>query len=646
MITIGRFLAYLCVMNYLSVEQLTKSLGQRVLFENLQFGLSKGDKAALVASNGKGKTTLLRIIAGKDTPDTGSVVFRKDIRVGYLDQNPEIDAEATVLDYVLQGDLPILKVVRDHISVRNRLHLNSDDAKALDDLSEVISQMDSLHAWDLETQVIRTLSRFRIHDLEQKVGSLSGGQQKRVALCGLMIQDPDLILLDEPTNHLDVEMIGWLEDWLSQGNKTFLVVTHDRYFLNQICTRILELEDKTLYDHPGDYGDYLEGKSARESANQSQAEKDQNLFRRELEWARRMPKARTTKSKSRMDAFSALKERVRNAPQSEALMLSMKMQRLGNMILEFEHTHKSFGDKVILHDFSYTFRKGERTGIAGPNGTGKSTFLNLITEQITQDSGVIKRGETLKIGYYTQNGIQPDDSKRVIEWVQDIAEYVEMEDGSKLTALQLLRRFLFTEDMPYAYIHKLSGGEKRRLALLGLLIQRPNFLILDEPTNDLDLATMSVLEEFLMQFKGVLLIVSHDRYFMSKLTDSLLVFEGEGVITPFNGSYAEFMEVRKQESVEKQNKPAVKQAEPAVVATVVAPTIKGVKLSYKEQRELDELNRKIPEWELEKQTLAEALQAAGSDFAQVQKIAQNIDSLQAQLDAASIRWLELEEKTT
>jgi ABC transport system ATP-binding/permease protein len=631
-------------MNYLSVEQLTKSLGQRVLFENLQFGLSKGDKAALVASNGKGKTTLLRIIAGKDSPDSGSVVFRKDIRVGYLDQNPEINAEDTVLDYVLKGDLPILKVVRDHIAVRNRLQTHPEDEKALDTLSEVISQMDNLHAWDLETQVIRTLSRFRITDLEQKVGSLSGGQQKRVALCGLMIQDPDLILLDEPTNHLDVEMIGWLEDWLSQGNKTFLVVTHDRYFLNQICTRILELEDKTLYDHPGDYGDYLEGKSARESANQSQADKDQNLFKRELEWARRMPKARTTKSKSRMDAFSELKARVRNTKPSEALMLSMKMQRLGNMILEFDHTFKAYGDKIILKDFSYTFKKGERTGIAGPNGTGKSTFLNLITQQTSEDSGSIKRGETLKIGYYTQNGIQPDDSKRVIEWVQDIAEYVEMEDGSKLTALQLLRRFLFTEDMPYAYIHKLSGGEKRRLALLGLLIQSPNFLILDEPTNDLDLATMSVLEEFLMQFKGVLLIVSHDRYFMSKLTDSLLVFEGNGKITPFNGSYVEFMDIRKQEATENQSKPIAKAAEPEPLPKSAEPTVKGVKLSYKEQRELEALNLRIPELESSKLKLAEALQAAGSDFARVQDISKQIDALQSELDDISLRWLELEEK--
>lgn len=631
-------------MNYLSVEQLTKSLGQRVLFENLQFGLSKGDKAALVASNGKGKTTLLRIIAGKDSPDSGSVVFRKDIRVGYLDQNPEINAEDTVLDYVLKGDLPILKVVRDHIAVRNRLQTHPEDEKALDTLSEVISQMDNLHAWDLETQVIRTLSRFRITDLEQKVGSLSGGQQKRVALCGLMIQDPDLILLDEPTNHLDVEMIGWLEDWLSQGNKTFLVVTHDRYFLNQICTRILELEDKTLYDHPGDYGDYLEGKSARESANQSQAEKDQNLFKRELEWARRMPKARTTKSKSRMDAFSELKARVRNTKPSEALMLSMKMQRLGNMILEFDHTCKAYGDKIILKDFSYTFKKGERTGIAGPNGTGKSTFLNLITQQTTEDSGSIKRGETLKIGYYTQNGIQPDDNKRVIEWVQDIAEYVEMEDGSKLTALQLLRRFLFTEDMPYAYIHKLSGGEKRRLALLGLLIQSPNFLILDEPTNDLDLATMSVLEEFLMQFKGVLLIVSHDRYFMSKLTDSLLVFEGNGKITPFNGSYVEFMDIRKQEATENQSKPIAKAAEPEPLPKSAEPAVKGVKLSYKEQRELEALNLRIPELEASKLKLAEALQEAGSDFARVQDISKQIDALQSELDDISLRWLELEEK--
>lgn len=632
-------------MNYLSAEDLSKRLGDRILFENIRFGLEKGDKTALVARNGSGKSTLFRILSGQDQPDTGKSVMRKDISVGFLHQDPVFEEHKTVLENVLHGDHAGTKVLREYEYWNEQCLLHPENDEVHIKLTDLFPQMDALNLWDLESRVAQILGRFRIHDLGQKVNQLSGGQRKRVALCRLLIEDPDLILLDEPTNHLDVEMTEWLEEWLSQPGRTFLLVTHDRYFLDHICTRILEIDNKTLYSYPGNYSRYLEMKAERENSEAQAVEKAANLYRKELEWMRRMPKARTTKSKARIDSFYDLKEKATARDTGEQVELAMNMSRLGNKILEMDHVSKKYGDKIILDDFSYVFKKGERTGITGPNGAGKSTFLNMILGLVQQDSGEISAGETIVFGHYTQEGIHLPEDKRVIEVVQDIAEYIEMADGSKVGAVQWLRRFLFTGDMPYAFVSRLSGGEKRRLALLTVLMRNPNFLILDEPTNDLDLDTLSVLEEFLMSFNGCLLIVSHDRYFMDKLTNHLLVFQGEGKIQSYNGSYTEFREEQKEQEreqklLEKQER-AVKAAAPVVEIKQAA--VKS-KLSYKETRELEEMEQKVSELENRKKEAEEKLLQPGLIYTELEKITLDVQKINHELEQATERWMELEAK--
>lgn len=628
-------------MNYLSAENLSKRLGNRVLFENLRFGIDKGDKTALIARNGSGKSTLFRIIAGLESSDTGQAVIRKDIRVGILHQEPSFEEDKTALENILLGESQAAEVLREYEFWHEQMELDPNNILAQDKIQELIPQMDTLNLWDLESRITRILSRFRIHDLGRKMKELSGGQRKRVALCRLIIEEPDLILLDEPTNHLDIEMTEWLEEWLSESGRTFLLVTHDRYFLDHICTRILEIDNQTIYSYPGNYSLYLEKKAERENSEQLSVEKASNLYRKELEWMRKMPKARTTKSKARKDAFEVLKEKSRPVEEDGKVELGMKMSRLGNKILEMEHVSKRFEEKVILDDFSYTFRRGERTGITGPNGAGKSTFLNLILNNTQPDQGIISTGETIVFGHYSQEGINLPEGKRVIEVVEEIAEYIELPDGTQISALQWLRKFLFTGDMPYALVSRLSGGEKRRLALVTILMKRPNFLILDEPTNDLDLDTLSVLEDFLMAFQGCLLIVSHDRYFLDKLTEQLLVFEGNGIVKPWNGTYTAFRdeqilrekELKKQEKIEKTTQLNESQASAA-----------KSKLSYKEARELETIESRMAELELEKKKAEEQLHSSGTDYPAIEAASIQIKKLQEELDTLTERWMELEDK--
>lgn len=631
----------LLFMNYLSVENLSKRLGSRVLFENLRFGIEKGDKTALIARNGSGKSTLFRIIAGLDAPDTGQAVIRKDIKVGILHQEPSFEEDKTALENILQGDSKAAEVLRAYEYWHEQLEQHPDHAEAQAKVHELLPQMDALELWDLEARITRILSRFRIHDLGKKMKAHSGGQRKRVALCRLILEEPDLILLDEPTNHLDIEMTEWLEEWLSESGRTFLLVTHDRYFLDHICTRIIELDQQNLYSYPGNYSLYLEKKAERMHADQLSVEKAANLYRKELDWMRRQPKARTTKSKARIDAFDVLKDKSRPIEESGKVELGMKMSRLGNKILEMDQVSKCYGEKVILKDFSYTFRRGERTGITGPNGAGKSTFLNLILGLTQADKGSISTGETIVYGHYSQEGIQLPEDKRVIEVVQDIAEYIEMPDGTQATALQWLRKFLFTGDMPYAPVSKLSGGERRRLALLTVLMKRPNFLILDEPTNDLDLDTLSVLEDFLLGFQGCLLIVSHDRYFLDKLTEQLLVFEGNGIVTPWNGTYSDFRAEKRLEEKEKKKAERPILTEPKIESKPVLPKSK---LSYKETKELETLEQRIQELETLKQIAESSLMEAGSDFTRLDEASSKIKMYQEELDLITERWMALEEK--
>ncbi len=628
-------------MNYLSAENLSKRLGNRTLFENLKFGIDKGDKTALIARNGSGKSTLFRIIAGLESSDTGQAVIRKDIRVGILHQEPIFEEDKTALENILSGDSQSAKVLREYEYWHEQMIDHPEQLEAQEKLQDLMPQMETLQLWDLESRITRILDRFRIHDLGRKMRELSGGQRKRVALCRLIIEEPDLILLDEPTNHLDIEMTEWLEEWLSESGRTFLLVTHDRYFLDHICTRILEIDNQSLYSYPGNYSLYLEKKAEREYSEQLSVEKASNLYRKELEWMRKMPKARTTKSKARKDAFEVLKEKSKPIDDAGKVELGMKMSRLGNKILEMEHVKKKYGEKTILDDFSYTFRRGERTGITGPNGAGKSTFLNLILNKVQADSGIISPGETIVFGHFSQEGIQLPEDKRVIEVVEEIAEYIELPDGTQISALQWLRKFLFTGDMPYSYVSRLSGGERRRLALVMILMKRPNFLILDEPTNDLDLDTLSVLEDFLMGFGGCLLIVSHDRYFLDKLTDQLLVFEGNGIVRSWNGTYTAFREEQLQNEKEKKRQEKIEKSLP--VADMPSATLKS-KLSYKEVKELETIETRMAQLEVEKSNLESQLHETGADYAALEKLSSNIKKTQEELESLTERWMELEER--
>ena len=532
-------------MNLISVEELSKDYGERVLFEHLSFGLSRGDKMALIANNGTGKSSLLKIIADKDISSSGKVTVRKGIQIGYLSQNSDFDQSLTVHQLIDSAQTRVSIIIEEYEKAVND-QTNDFSKQNQKKVEELTLQMDQYSAWDYQRKIKQILSKFKIIDLNQKVGNLSGGQKKRLSLSLLLIDEADILLLDEPTNHLDIDMIEWLEKYLAQQKITLLMVTHDRYFLENVCNHILELENGQLYHHKGNYSYFLEKRTERENNFDVEIQKAGKLMKKELEWVRRSPKARTTKSKSRLQSFEKIKEKANSGRKKSDLKLEVKMSRVGGKILEIKNIQKSYGDICILDGFTYTFKKGERIGILGSNGVGKSTFLNILTGKEKADGGKINIGETINFGYFTQGGLSVDDDRRVITVLKDIAEFIVMSDKRKVSASQLLEHFMFTPEMQYTYVSKLSGGELRRLYLLTVLMKNPNFLILDEPTNDMDLLTLNKLEEFLLEFKGCLIIVSHDRYFMDKLTDHMFVFEGGGVIQDFYGTFS-VLEKEKEE---------------------------------------------------------------------------------------------------
>jgi len=623
--------------NYLQVDRLSKSFGERVLFENISFGLQQGQKTALVAKNGAGKSTLLRIMQGLEIPDSGEVTFRNDISIAYLDQHPPFDPKLTVLETVFAWKEPKMLAIRKYEEAleHNDLHSTPENEAALQD---AIAGVEELEAWDTEAKVKEVLGKLNIHFLDQPMGELSGGQRKRVSLAALLIREPDLVLLDEPTNHLDVEMIEWLEGYLQQSNLTLLMVTHDRYFLDNVCTDILEIERNNVYKYKGNYSYYLEKKAAALAAFNSEVDKAKNLFTKELEWMRRMPKARSTKAKSRIDGFYEVKEKASQRIVKEEVQLSVKMNRLGGKILELIKISKGFGDKTFIEPFTYTFIRGEKIGIVGKNGCGKSTLLKLIMGELAPDSGKIITGDTVIFGYYSQDGMKLAADKRVIEIVKDVAEVIPLADGSKLTASQFLQLFLFPPEMQYTYVSKLSGGEKRRLYLLTVLMKNPNFLILDEPTNDLDIQTLNILQDFLEKFGGCVIIVSHDRFFMDTLADHLFVFEGDGVIKDYNGKYNDY----RQELAEKQ-KVTYKLPDKKSEIVEVEAKPKG-KVSFKETHEFSTIEKEIPQLEINIGDLTKKLNAGITDHLELQKIAAEISKFTEELESKTLRWLELSEK--
>ncbi len=624
-------------MNYLSVKNLSKSYGEKYLFEGISFGLEKGDKTALIAKNGAGKSTLLKIIAGKEYADDGEVVKRNGLRLGYLAQEPEFDGDQTINDLLYGSDSEMLAVIRtyEEALANNAEQPNKETALRLEQAS---AKMDLMQAWDYERRLKQILTKFKITDLDKKIKLLSGGQRKRLALALTLLDEPDLLLLDEPTNHLDIEMIEWLERYLQQSNVTLLMVTHDRYFLDRICNHIIEIDDQTLYHYKGNYSYFLEKKAEREALHSIEVEKAKKLMKKELEWIRRQPKARTTKSKARIDAFEGIKQKAGSAKIEKEIKLETIAQRLGGKILELKNVFKQYGEQKIIENFEYTFKKGERIGIIGPNGAGKSTLLNIITGLEQPDRGEVVVGQTVVFGYYRQDGlpIYREDQK-VIEVVKEIAEIVQVEKGKSMTASQFLNYFLFPPEKQNDYVVNLSGGEKRRLYLLTVLIKNPNFLILDEPTNDLDLVTLYKLEEFLENYKGCLLLVSHDRYFLDKLSDHIFVFEGEGKIKDFYGPYRLYREKKiEAEKIKERDKKSEKPAK-----ADKKPVKK--KLSYKEQKEYDQLMEDIDRLEREKSALEEQINSGITDFEELQRLSAQIKEVMDTIDEKTMRWMELEE---
>ncbi len=621
-------------LNLLSVENISKSFGERELFENLTFGVAQGEKLAMVARNGAGKSTLLNMLTGKELPDSGTITFRRDVRVGVLLQDAALPGHLTVAEAIFEGGSDALRTVREY-----ELALDNPAQHHL--LEALAAKMEEQAAWDLESKVKQVLFQLNIRNLQQPIQSLSGGQKKRVALAALLIAEPDFMILDEPTNHLDLDMIEWLEGYLSRSNLTLLMVTHDRHFLDNVATSILEMDGGTLFRYDGDYAYFLEKKEERESSRKSEQDKARNILRRELEWVRRMPKARGTKSKSRLDAYENLKASTTTRKQGPELELNVKMNRIGGKVLEMKKVYKAFDGQPILKGFDYTFKTGERIGIVGKNGVGKTTFLDLIMGLQQPDSGKINRGETVVFGYYAQEGLLNADDKRVIDVVKDSAEVIQLADGSKVSAGQFLNLFQFPNEQQYTLVRKLSGGEKRRLFLLTVLMKNPNFLILDEPTNDLDLLTLNILEEFLFHYKGCLLVVSHDRYFMNKLVDHLFVFEGEGQVKDFNGSYEEY---RSRKTLSDEAVPKATSGSDAPKAmSVKSPNTAKTKLSFKEKFELEQLEKEIPQMESEKADVESRL-GAGLDHQTLLEMTDRLGTLTTLLEEKSMRWLELSEK--
>jgi ATP-binding cassette subfamily F protein uup len=625
-------------MNYISAENLTKSYGVKTLFKDITFHINEGDKIAIVAKNGSGKSTLLKILMGKEIADSGTAVINKDIQVVLFDQEIDFEGELNVEEFMMTLDsAPIMALKNYHHA------LISENP---DDMDKALNEMEIHEAWDLENEMSQILSQLKITDLTSKMKTLSGGQIKRVALAKLLVETRaqhrhTLLIMDEPTNHLDVDMVEWLENYLSKAMVTLLLVTHDRYFLDAVCDIIWEIEDFNLYVHNGSYGTYLENKIIREDNLNSTIDKAQNLYRKELEWMRRQPKARTTKSKSRQSDFYETEKVAKTDTRKEKLELDFEMKRLGNKILELKNIDKSFGDKQLLTDFSYQFQRGEKVGIVGKNGAGKSTLLNIIQGFEPYDSGSIETGETIKFGYFAQKGLLYKEDQRVIDFIKDISENFPLANGRTISASQFLRLFLFDDQTQYSPISKLSGGEKRRLHLMYVLYQNPNFLIFDEPTNDLDLPTLTVLENFLLQFQGSLIIVSHDRYFMDRIVDHVLAFEGEGIIKDFIGNFSEYREKKSQEKTEKVASAFVetsKKIENVPVATAAATK----KLTFKEQQELNDIDKEIPKLEKESAEILEKLNNE-TDYGKIADFSKKLETIADKLQELEMRWLELQE---
>lgn len=615
---------------FLVARNLSKAFHDQALFTDISFSLHPGDKVALIARNGAGKTTLIRALAGLEALDQGELEFNRQIRIGYVFQNPELNPEHSIKEAVMDSELPALKALKHY-----ELALARDNPE---DLEQAFADMDQHHAWDLHQELQRMLSVLKLDHLHQPVSQLSGGQQRRIALARALLEQPDLLILDEPTNHLDLDMIEWLENYLSRSRQTLLMVTHDRYFLESVCNRILELEQQKLFEYPGNFSIYLENKAARAESNAREREADLNMYRKELAWVRKQPRARGTKSKSRVEAFDNLDDKLAAGQDDKSLQMDIQMQRLGKKILEIEHLSKAFGSQVLFNDFSHTFSRGNRIGIIGRNGTGKSTFLNIISGLEAADSGDFVWGETVKTAYYRQQGMALDDKMRVIEVVRDVAEFLPLKKGKILTAAQLLERFLFNAAAQYRQIGTLSGGEKRRLYLLTLLMQNPNFLILDEPTNDLDIQTIQILEDFLLEYPGCLLIVSHDRYLMDKIVDHLFIFKGDGELIFYPGTYSRYWQ-EEQEALKEKNKPVAKPPEKK------APKTQAKKLTWNEEREFEGLEAKIEQLQTHKAALEKTLaNSAQLDAGELTRRSKEYGQSQEDLESAEIRWLELAEK--
>ncbi|ADR23454.1 ABC transporter ATP-binding protein [Marivirga tractuosa] len=621
-------------MNYLSVENITKSFGERVLFENISFGLAQGEKVALVGINGSGKSTLLKILMGEETPDSGNLSFRNDIKVGFLSQNPQFQTGQNAMQAIFSSDHESLNIIKEYERLAENPDMNDKEQNRFQELME---KMEAHQLWDYESQVQQILGQLGISDIKQSVENMSGGQKKRVALAGQLIVKPDVLILDEPTNHLDIDIIEWLENYLATQNMTLLMVTHDRYFLDRVCNGILEIDRQQIFKYKGNYEEFLLKKEERESIEQLEVDKAKNLMKKEQEWMRRMPKARGTKAKYRVDAFQDLKDKATKNLKKDQVELEVSQKRMGGKILELKNISKGFDSKKLFENFSYTFKKGDRIGIVGQNGTGKSTFLNIVTGKIKADSGELDLGVNTEFGYYKQQEIQFDDNKKVIDVVLEIAEHFKLPDGNEITAAQFLNKFLFPPKQQHDFVHKLSGGEKRRLQLLLVLIKNPNFLILDEPTNDLDLQTLSILEDFLDRFQGCLIIVSHDRYFMDNLTEQLFLFEGDNQIKIFNGNYTDYRLTKDESPKNKTDKSKESSSKEK------SKVDDKQKLSYKEKRELESIDSEIPKLNKKKQELESKLATGEGNSDDFTKWGKELSLLNEKLEELEMRWLELSE---
>ncbi len=619
---------------YLQVENLTKSFGDLVLFHDISFSVGEGQRVALIGRNGSGKSTLLGILAGADTPDSGTITTRRDLRIGYLEQSPSFPKELTVLEACFHSDTPALKAIAAYEQAVAKANPEA--------IQEAMTRMDALGAWDYEQRAKEILSRLKINDFNRKIGQLSGGQLKRVALANVLINEADLLILDEPTNHLDTDMTEWLEQYLTTSKAALLMVTHDRYFLDRVCNEILEIDNREITLYKGNYSYYIEKKEERAEADAAQRESARNLYRRELEWMRRQPQARATKAKSRIDSFHELEERLRSTRTPSTLRLDVKATRIGTKIFEMKEVCKSFGPLKILDHFNYNFARYDKLGIVGDNGCGKTTFLKLLTGLERPDSGTIEVGESVRFGYYSQQGLEFDPEKKVIDIVTDIAHEIHLSDGRKMSASQFLQYFLFPPETQYGFVSRLSGGERKRLYLCTILMQNPNFLVLDEPTNDLDIVTLGVLEEYLQAFKGCVIVVSHDRYFVDKVAEHLLVFCGNGDVREFPGNYSDYIEWKHAYEAAKQAAAAQERSKAA--PTAPAPRKNSVrKLTFQEKRELEALDKEIPELEREKSELEQGLNSGTLSFDELTAASQRVGELIELIDQKTMRWLELSE---